>query len=206
MSDEFEVEVGLETPLSVRAEILGPLGVRLGLFVIDKDWVQLLVLKDRTVHRLPTSEFKKDTLRARRFLERVPFPILPDVFVDGVLTEVGMVDADPVSAKCTYDSVKNLNVVAYSKGANHYRVGVDPASATPLEYEQLDAKSTRSIFSIRYSKLIGEGAATLPRQIEFSFGKEPRLRWIWTKAERWENPPDSAFFWRPAASISVKDY
>jgi hypothetical protein len=220
-----DLDLAMLTPSYLRAEVMGPLGIRLGLIQINPDWVQFYDVRAKKVHRLPYSEFALDSARRERFLRILPVAIPGPFFLDLALSRSGLGTAEGEKSlrSCAYiesENVYRLLFVERSefKARNRWhRVDVDPNAYFPLRHstrltdpaELLDDKDiswATPEWDLRYSQLTGEGLSTLPRLLKV-FARE-QLLWSfeWLSAEPIEDRGPELFEWRPAASISVQDY
>ncbi|MEO5667670.1 MAG: hypothetical protein ABIR96_06410 [Bdellovibrionota bacterium] len=223
--ESTELDLALMTPAYLRAEVTGPLGIRLGLIQINPDWVQFYDARKRKVHRLPFGEFTKDSVRRDRYLRVLPVSIPGPFFLDLALSRSGLIDGDnEISLRsCEYQTDENVYRVLYVarsefEGRNRWhRVDIDPTSFFPLLHltrltpktELLDDKAvswTIPEWKLVYSDIAGEGFSTLPRKLQVF--QRDQLLWSfeWISAEPIEDRGPEIFQWRPGASISVQDY
>lgn len=214
------------TPAFLRAEVSGPLGIRLGLIQVNQDWVYFYDARGkRRVHRLPYSEFAYDSARRDRFLEVLPVNIPGPFFLDLALSRSGISEAKDEKSLHSCDYVENDNVYRFLfvtpsefKSKNRWHlVDIDPNSFFPLRHltrltgasEMLNVKDKSwSVpeWKLEYSQLAGEGFSTLPRELKV-FGREGLLwSFEWVSAEPIEDRGPEIFQWRPNASMSVQDY
>ena len=223
--DSTDLDLALMTPAYLRAEVSGPLGVRLGLIQINPDWVQFYDIRHKTVHRLPFVEFAKDSVRRDRYLRVLPVMIPGPFFLDLALSRSGLSGSEgEISLRsCDYlqdENVYRLLFVTRSEFAGRnrwHRVDIDPTAFYPLHHltrltssaELIDAKDlswANSEWDFRYSQFTGEGFSTLPRRLDV-FQREERLwSFEWVSAEPIQDRGPEIFQWRPGASISVQDY
>ena len=212
----------LAEPGLARVEIIGPLGIRVALLSLNADWLYFFVPRDKVVYRFPTDELRKDTLRREAFFERVPIPVLPETFFLAALTKVSLPESQK-AFECRYDPERVAYVVRIpdaSPATSGRLVWVAPESFAPdlsLRFDRhlpalesaLEDRSqlaVRAVDEIRYSKPVGAGYATLLSEIEVWRGKTRLFRMKWKDAESWRDIRPEIFDWRPAASISVKDF
>jgi len=217
-----DVELAVAEGHRARLEFPGPFGIRLAMLLINDEWVQLYVPRENTVSRFPKSELYKDTERRERFLKMIPMPVVPEAFFQGLLTQVGGLKINetkvPAGVSCEVDtelrayrirlpgnSVSELGGrYVWVEGETFYPVQVQYFERfLPPKYE---AANMRPSFEIRFSKFSGRGVATLPRKMELQILSKTEMSFEWANAEKWDAPNGQVFEWRPAASMTVKDY
>jgi hypothetical protein len=222
----MDLDLAMMSPYFLRAELAGPLGVRMGLVQINNDWVQFYDSRKRQVERLPLDEFRKNSLRRDRFLAVLPFPIPGPHFVDYALSRSGLPDdesGEKLLRSCVYDEDRNAYEILYvdkSELETHYSwhlLEIDPTNFFPLRHRislrpraqvltNKDTSWSLAEWDLRYSHFVGEGFATLPRVLDVY--RREALAWSfeWLEAERILDRGEEIFLWRPSASITVKDF
>lgn len=207
-----DLELALAESNRARVEMTGPLSVRVGLLVMNAQWIQLYVPREKVVFRFPTAESVRDTARRDRFLKLLPFRVAPGLLIEALETRTGLrADEHP---ECTYDADRNAYRFRFRNASGGGRIAwIDPTSAAPLEIRHYErevpnapAKEERPDWKVLYSHLVGEGPSTLPSRIEFHSPKGKQLTFEWSSAERWEQPDDRVFDWQPPAALMVRDY
>jgi len=224
-TDSTELDLALMSPAYLRAEVTGPLGIRLGLIQINGDWVQFYDARKKLVHRLPYAEFAQNSERRERFLKILPVHIPGPFFLDLALSRSGYVSSGGENSlrSCAYlesDNVYRLLFVARSEIRNHnrwHRVDIDPTYFFPLHHktrmseksELLDDKDVswaNSEWDLFYSQLKGEGYSTLPTLLQVTTRGEPLWSFEWVQAEPIKDRGPEIFQWQPTASTTVQDY
>ena len=219
-----DLELAVADPDKARLEFSGPLGIRLGMLLMNSDWVQLYVPREKTVYRFPVAELSNDTLRRQRFLELLPLPVVPAAFFDALLTRVALPKNLSYQVLQPTREAQGFCESDHEAGAYRIRVPtpngfggrwvwVDPESFAPVRALYFDRNlplvlrgHERPTVELKFSDFKGAAASTLPTHVQvFSEGKEV-LNFQWAAAERWESYDPSVFEWRPAASMTVKDY
>lgn len=208
-----DAELALYSPGFARAEVRGPFGMSLGLLILNEKWLQLFVPREASVYRFPATELAKDTLRRERFLKLLPIPLVPDLTFEALLTRTALPATD-ASLSCDYDRGENVYRIRVPASNGGRIVWVDPADYSPLKVfffdralPKLGPRVERMLYTANFSRSIGAGAATLPRQIEVTDQEgRRRLRFLWQGAEGWKNPDPKIFEWEPPASAQVHDF
>ncbi len=211
-----DLEAAVALPYFVRMEISGPLGIKLGLLILNKEWVMLFVPREKTVFRFPAAELKKDSLRRERFLKLLPVPLIPDLYMNSLLTRVGLPQKNS-GIRCDYNEELNVYRVRVPKTSDSTKGGrivwLDPVQFVPLrEYyfdgllPDLNGDVGRATSQVHYSRLLGDGANAFPSKIEFGSRNGRDLRFTWQSAERWTSVDEKVFDWQPPASIKIQDY
>jgi len=217
-----DVELAVLASGFARLEFIGPLGIRVALLQINRDWVYLFVPREKSVIRFPTAELSKDTIRRERFLSLLPIPVVPEAFFLGLLSQVGGLEETLKNPKnivaCDIDPESRsyvLRIPGTSVDPNGGRfVWVDGVDYYPIKIAYFERslpktwneKTTRPSFQIDYSNFSGLGTSTLPRHFQLMVQNEKVLDFEWDSAELWENPDMTVFDWRPSASMTVRDY
>jgi hypothetical protein len=219
---DIDVELALRDPLEARVEILGVLGVRVGLLVADAEWIRLYIPRENTLYRFPRAEFNKDTLRRERFLELLPLKIVPELFPSLLLERVSLDRAADYA--CRFNEKLNayeLRIVDDKPSGAGRFMWIDPTRFAPLrlwyfprqlpsltKLEEGDINSLRPLVEVEYESWTGEELATLASvlRIRHLSQKSSNIRFEWLRAEQWENAGAAAFSWQPPASAKVKDY
>ncbi len=213
---DLDLEVAVREPFLLRAEVVGPLGVRVALFVANTRWVQLFVPREKLVYRLPFEEYQKDSLRRDFFLKDLPFPAIPEFLVPSLLTQVSL-DPNPLkkeTSNCRVDEESHSLILEFpseTPKTPSLRYWLDADLGLPLKVEFFKGKMAfqngRADLEVEYFNFKGEGASRFPLQSRFtSGGKKLPFEWNWSQVEVWENPSLEPFEWRPPASIFVKDF
>jgi len=224
--ESIDLDLAMMKPSFLRAEVAGPLGLRMGLVQINNDWIQFYDARRKQVDRLPFSEFEKNSLRRDRFLTILPFPIPGPYFVDYALSRSGLpsdASGEKLLRSCVYDEGRNIYEILYvdkSEVQDRYRwhlIEIDPTNFFPVRHRTLlkmrpqvlttqDDSWLLPEWDLRYSRFVGAGFSTLPRLLQVY--QRDRLHWSfeWLEAERIQDRGEEIFQWRPAASMSVNDY
>jgi hypothetical protein len=222
MGVETDVELVITASGEVRMEFVGPLGMRLGLFLINHDWVYLYVPREKTVLRFPTQELYSNTARRARFLRLIPIPVLPEALFDSVLTRIGIPQETEVSLlACGFDPESQSYWLRLPYTANSpYKGGrwvwIEPHSFSPLKVfyfdaylpQQSDLKSVgRPMITAEFSRHMNLGeASAFPRSILMTSSEQKSLKFDWSGIELLQSYNPKIFTWRPPASVIVKDY
>jgi len=211
-SKEYNVDatVGAFVPHFMRAEIAGPLGIKVGLFVMNEEWVQLFVPRENKVFRFPTDELARDSVRRDRFLSLLPLPIVPQLYFESLLTRSGLPDKDPANLVCELREAEHDYQIRWTepavKGAARKReLLVDASTFHPMRFRESDVAG-RDFLDVRFSKPAGEGTATFPRKIEIFLESTKRLTFTWKEAELWQNITSEPFDWKPPPGAQVQDF
>lgn len=210
-----DVELALAEPRWTRVEIAGPLGIRLGLLVLNPDWFYFFVPREKAAFRFPAPELERDTLRRENFLSLLPVPIHPEIFHAAVMTRIG-VPEDAAGLDCSYDEelvAYRLRLPAPIKGGR--LVWVDANSFAPDRLLYFDnvlpplsqpVSGLRPVFEARFTEPQGGGLATLPTHIEVLRDGKKLLTYRWKEAEAWTSFDPKVFEWTPPPSATLKDY
>jgi hypothetical protein len=196
----------------LRAEFTGPLGIRIALFQINTDWVQLYSPRENLVIRFPTGELSKNTERRDRFLSLLPVAIVPEALFDALLARVALPEKKQ-SFSCDFDPVQVAYRVRIDEGSLGRWVWVDPYHFGPLKslyFERsppaLQSQALRTQLEVSYSEYSDGLVVELPSEIQISKESKSLLKWSWMRAEVWQSPQDQVFNWRPNSSMIVRDY
>ncbi len=229
--ETVELNLAIATPIFMRAEVDGPLGIRMGLLQINDEWVYFYDTRKKLVRRLPTKEFSKEGLRRQVFLRELPVS-LPDPFViDAALSRSGLVDdlsiRDEVSKNyCPYLKREMVYELVYKEDSElnnlerWHRVWIDGKDLFPIKHlTRLAPKSKRQVqalgrafwetaieWEMDYSYFSGEGTATLPRRMLVKNRSSKVFSFEWRSAEPIKDRDATLFQWRPSASLRVQDY
>ena len=207
-----DLELVVRAPDRIRAEILGPLGVRVGLLLLDADWIRLYIPREKLLLRFPAEELAHDTERRARFLHVLPIPVETSVLLEALATRVR---PGPESKReCAYDHERNAYRLTSTEASGAGRlIWVDPTTFAPLEARYYtkglpvtDAKRERPEWRVVYSELTGSPPATLPSHIEIFEAGESRVQFEWVRAEAWPETHDEPFTWEAPAGVTVRDY
>lgn len=212
-----DLSMVMYSPHFLRAEVIGPMGVRVALLNFNRDWVQLYLPRENELFRLPQSEFKKSSARREAFLRLLPVPVIPEMVPDFLSTHVGLSKEANISLGCFYSIQDNAYIVRESGGKMGRLIWLDPTTLSPLQQwvfksftprPDADLSSAEPSLVLKYSQPVGQGYATLRRKIELSRGRDLAtfLTLQWESAESWPNPLESVFDWSAPASSSVKEY
>jgi hypothetical protein len=213
------------TPGYLRAEVVGPLGMRVGLIQINADWIYFYDTRAKTAHRLPFVEFVRDSARRDRFFNVLPVPIPGPFFLDLALSRSGLESQESEKSlrSCEYlpeENIYRLLFVSRSEfEARHrwHRVDIDPTAFYPLRHltrlsavsellETSEAHWVRTEWDFRYSRRVGEGLSTLPRLLRVFRGDQELWSFEWISAEPIPDRGPEIFQWRPTALMTVQDY
>jgi len=223
--------LAVATPIFLRAEVNGPLGIRMGLLQINQDWVYFFDTRKKSVKRLPMKEFARAGLRRQAFLRDLPVS-LPDPFViDAVLSRTGLIrdaklDGGVEQQHCPFLKDSMAYELIYKESAEiegherWHRVLVDARDYFPIRHQTRLAPNSKRPASrlnkdfwrqapewdLTYDHFVGEGMATLPRKIDLSNRKQRVFTFEWREAEPVPDRDDRLFGWRPSASLKVQDY
>lgn len=213
----FEADVAARSPSDLRVEVSGPLGVKIGLLVMNQEWVRFVVPREELILRIPKSELDKKTLRAEKFLSAIVVPLPPDILVEAITTQSPLARGAKVLA-CRYSAEENRYELrmADAKGKGGTILAVDPTTLAPLEWLRYDAflpelgsdASRRHSYRIVFNELQGEGASTLPARARLwtNLNKAPDTELKWVKVEVWPDAMDGAFDFKDVGSFKVKEY
>ncbi len=201
-----DLELAVARPHYVRAEVSGPLGVSLALFVVNDEWAQFLDLRARVVHRLPFSEFRKNSLRRDLYMAQLPLgSFAPDLLVEAALTRSGLPEGvEPTH--CPYLEKENAYLLEVQAEKQSRRILLDPTSLAPVRIEGYEGGATRASWKLVFRDYVGSDWATLPREVEAFQGDASQWVFRWKEAERWNDFREAAFLWQPTASMNLKDY
>lgn len=216
----FEADVAARAPSDLRVEVSGPLGVKIGLLVMNEEWVKFAVLRDKLLLRIPKAEIEKRSLRAERFLSAIVVPLPPSVMVEAVTTQSPLANGAKLLA-CRYSHEFNRYELRLadpkSKGGTH--LAVDPSTLAPLEWRRYDAflpdlgssAAERYDHRIVFGRLQGGGLATMPAEAglwvsEKARSAKPETELKWSQVEAWPDALNSAFDYNAPAAFRVKDY
>lgn len=213
----FDADVAARSPSDLRVEVSGPLGVKIGLLVMNQDWVRFVVPREELILRIPKSELDKKTLRAEKFLSAIVVPLPPDLLVSAITTQSPLARGAKVLA-CRYSPAENRYELrmADAKGKGGTILAVDPTTLAPLEslrYEDFlpdlgSEASKRHSYRIVFNDLQGSGASTLPARARLwtSRREVPDTELKWVRVEVWPDVTNAAFDFKNAASFKVKEY
>lgn len=217
----LDLEVAVLEPNYLRAEVVGPLGVRVALFIINPTWVLLYVPRENTVFRLPSEEFLKNSQRRELFLKDIPFPAVPEILVPALLTQVpiGVASAKRSAIRdCIPETdSRALRVDIRDRVPGQLggwrRYWLDPLHAGPVRIQYFggspDAQSNLESpeVEIKFRQFRGEAIGRFPLAAEFTGkGVFKGLEWDWKDVEVWQDPRKEGFEWRPRASVFVKEF
>ena len=216
-SRTIDLDIALEAPNFVRAEIVGPLGVRLAYFFADNEWVQFFLPREKVVHRLPADAFWKNTLRREAFLGQLPIPIVPQVFIAGVLNIISLDRLGNVKHDCRYDESSNAYVVvekSLESGDQNqsYRViYIDPTGYFPIKTLIYDTKksvevSQRPVYETEFSRFEGAGISTLATKQKYLYLGREAYEFHWKRSESWPGRKTQAPAWKPKKAVEIIDY
>lgn len=208
---KVNMEVALEAPGLARMEMTGPMGIRVGMLLMNDEWIQLYVPREKAVFRFPKAEAERDTLRRERFFRLLPLRVQPSLAVDALLTRVSLDEG--LVPECEYDDERNAYRLRFKKGEGGRLVWVDPTSYAPLEIQHFTkglppkgASEIRPDWRVVLSAFTGSGPSTLPSRLEFFSHQGRQLLYEWNSAEAVPNLDPKVFQWQPPASLSVRDY
>ncbi len=199
-----------------RIELVGPLGIRLGLVVLNPRWLYVFSISERTVYRFPAEELRKDTLRREALFAKLPVRISPDLFFLTFLGRVGLPDSAK-APECDFDPDEVAYRVRLPDGERGGRiVWVEPWAYYPLKalrfegelpaFAKIGSEAARPASTATYDRVLGEGPASLPSRIQVRL--EPSgetLEFLWRRAEAWPNVDVSVFEWEPPAALKIID-
>jgi len=212
----FDANIAARAPSDLRVEVSGPLGVKVGLLVMNKKWIQFFIPRKRLILRLPKSELDKNSMRAERFLSSIVLPLPPKQLVAAITTRSLIAEGGKV-LDCEYRAESNSYRLAI---ASPNKIGgqvleIDPTSFAPIILRVYDslrprlnfAGSSRYAYRVEFANLIGEGMAVIPSRAKlFSGTSNDQMVLEWDRVEVWNDPVDSAFSLTRNASYVVKDY
>jgi|GEM_PF-1226465 len=209
-----DVELALAEPRWTRVEIAGPLGIRLGLLVLNPDWFYFFVPRERLAYRFPAPELERDTLRRENFLSLLPVPVHPEIFHAAVMSRVGLPD-DIKGIECSFDEERVAYRVRIPSARGGRIVWIEPHAFYPDRILYFDGVlpplaapvgTLRPVFEARFSETRGAGLATLPTHVEIFRDGKLLLTYRWKEAEAWDSFDPKVFEWTPPASATLKDY
>ena len=208
----LDLELALYSPRRARVEMTGPLGVRVGLLVMNSEWAQLYIPREKAVFRFPAEEMNRDTARRERFFKLLPFRVEPELLIEALESRTGL--PPDTSIDCRYDGERNAYWVRFVRPEGGGKVAwVDPTTMAPLELRHFDrelpatsAKEERPDWKVLYSRFTGQGPSTLPSRVEFYSPKGRELTFEWSSAETWDHPDEKIFEWKPAPELTIRDY
>lgn len=222
----------MASPIFLRAEIRGPLGIRLGLLQVNQDWIQFYDARQRLVKRLPFREFERNSLRREAFLSELPVALPAPFIVEAALSRTGIESFREIqegffTKHCPYNEeifayelVYKVPVPGVADAERWHRVYVDATDFYPLRHTTRIAPHSKrkpsnitSTFweagwewDLSYSRFVGEGMGTLPRLLTVSSRSGAGFEFEWESAEPVTDRGAEIFQWRPSASMRVKDY
>ncbi|MBS1984550.1 MAG: hypothetical protein JST16_10290 [Bdellovibrionales bacterium] len=207
---KLDLVLALAMPNQARIEMSGPLGVKVGLFVMNAKWLQLYVPREKVVFRFPSSEAHRDTLRRDRFFQLLPVRVDPDIWVSALS---GRVDLEGGLGDCRYDPDRNAYRFRFRWREGSKWVWVDPNSAAPTELmvfaktfpEVAQAAELRPDLRVAFTEFQGVGPATLPTHMEFFTPSGRQLVFEWKNVEAWTSSAD-VFEWTPPEGLQLRDY
>lgn len=213
----FEADIAARSPSELRVEVSGPLGVKVGLLVMNEAWVRFVVPREKVVLQIPKAELDKRSLRAERFLSAIVVPLPPDLLVAAVTTQSPLALGAKTLA-CRYlpeENVYELRLAdAKSKGGTI--LSVDPTTLAPLESRRYDSflpdlgseQSKRYSYRIVFKELQGQAMSTIPSTI--SLWTSPKTKPItelkWVRVEVWPEAGDRTFDFEAGTAFRIKDY
>lgn len=224
--ETIDLDLAMMRPYFLRAEVSGPLGIRVGLVQVNSEWAQFYEARNRRVRRLPFEEFQKNSLRRERFLAALPVPFLGPNFVDYSLSRTGLPSdesGEKLLRSCDYKGSSNVYEVLFVEEAllekqnRWHLVEIDPTNFFPIRHRSLlmplnavlsadELSWDAPEWDLKYSNFLGEGFSTLPRRLQVYQRKELLWAYEWLEAERIQDRGEEIFQWRPTASMSVNDY
>jgi hypothetical protein len=213
----FDADIAARSPSELRVEVAGPLGIKLGLLVMNDDWVKFVVPREKLVMQIPKSEIDKKTLRAERFLSAIVVPLPPDLMIAAVTTQSPLAVGAKMLA-CRYlpkENVYELRLAdAGSRGGSI--LSLDPTTLAPLEWRRYESflpdlssdQVERYSYRVVFKDLQGQAMSTIPAKSSLWSlpSKEPISELKWVRVEVWTDPIDSAFEFKHSASFTIKDY
>lgn len=213
----FEADIAARTPSDLRVEVAGPLGIKVGLLVMNAERVRFVVPREKTVLQIAKSELDKKSLRAERFLSAIVVPLPPDLLVAAVATQSPLASGARMLA-CRYLAEENFYEVrlADPKTKGGSILAVDPTTFAPLRWRRYDAflpelgseAAARYTYRVDFGDLTGQGLSTIPAKAALFVAPKtaPVSEFKWVRVEVWADPPDSTFDFEHSASFRVKEY
>ncbi len=213
----FDADIAARSPSELRVEVAGPLGIKLGLLVMNNEWVKFVVPREKMIMQIPKSEIDKKSLRAERFLSAIVVPLPPDLMVAAVTTQSPMALGAKLLA-CRYVPQENAYELrlADSKTKGGTILSVDPTTLAPLEWRRYESflpdlgseQAKRYSYRIVFKELQGQALSTIPSKATLwaypSTSPISELKWV--RVEVWPEPLDTAFDFKHGAAFKVKDY
>jgi len=213
----FDADIAARSPDELRVEVAGPLGVKVGLLVMNPEWVRFVVPREKLIMQIPKSELDRKTLRADRFLSAIVVPLPPDLLVAAVTTQSPLAVGAKMLA-CRYQAEKNVYELrladARSKGGTI--LSVDPTTLAPVEWQRYEAflpdlgseQTERHSYRIVFKDLQGQGLSTIPaRATLWSYpANSPISELKWVRVEVWPDATKEVFDFKHSAAFKVKDY
>src|SRR5690606_29052580 len=70
-----DLDLVVSEPRLLRAELVGPLGIRVALVQLNERWGSIYWPREKRLRRIPTEELEKNSARRDRFLRDIHLPI-----------------------------------------------------------------------------------------------------------------------------------
>lgn len=209
--ESVDLEVLLREPQFLRAEVVGPLGLRLALAQLNDRWGSVYFPRDRVLRRIPLAELEKNTARRDRFLKSVGMPVYPDILAQSALSRVGFSMITQMPGRCAWDPEKRA--YWFSWELKRRLIWVHPQSLVPLRVEYFDGrfpgeplKDRRPTWTIDYRDFRGEGPSTLPFHLSASFAGQQVFSLRWKEAEISNDLDLKAFDWTPKGELKIEEF
>lgn len=213
----FDADIAARSPSELRVEIAGPLGIKLGLLVMNAEWLRFVVPREKLIMQIPKAEINKKSLRAERFMSAVVVPLPPELMIAAVTTQSPLAVGAKMLA-CRYLPEENVYELrlADTKTKGGTILSVDPTTLAPLEWRRYESflpdlgseLAKRYSYRIVFKELQGQALSTIPAKATvWAYpSKTPLSELKWVRVEVWPDPVDTAFEFKKSASFRVKDY
>jgi hypothetical protein len=209
--DAADLELVIQEPQFLRAEVVGPLGIRVALAQLNDRWGSVYYPKQKILRRIPIAELEKNSRRRDRFLESIGLPVYPDILAQSALSRVGFSLVTTMPGRCAWDPERRA--YWFSWESKHRLIWVHPGTFAPLRVEYFDGKfpgeplaDRRPTWVVDYSDFRGEGPSTLPFRLVASFGGQPAFSLRWKEAEATKNVDFQLFDWTPKGEFEVQEF
>jgi hypothetical protein len=209
--EEVDVDLLLAEPRQLRAEVVGPLGIRVALVQLNDRWASIYLPRAQKLKRIPTAELEKNSARRDRFLRDVGLPIFPEIFVEAALSRVGLWRGRAIPGACAFDPAQGA--YWFSWEAEKRLIWVHPTLFVPLRVEYFEGRfpgtpieGRRPTWVVEYSEFKGEGPSTLPLRLKGSFASQKAFELVWKEAEIAKNLDSKVFDWAPRGEFQIEEY
>jgi len=206
-NQRYLADTFLIAPHYLRMLFSNPLGVKIALFQIDAEWVQMFIPRMNRVYRIPKEILQKNSLRRERFLEILPFYIPVDIIVEVLLTRVA-ISRYPSKAMTCYKAADSKIPSRLKSTLSGQKIDAlfDLQSWAPLSLRLGAEKSQGQDLLISFKHFDKEGLSALPRVIRLSRAKKQQLSLKWLEAELIDSDLSTFNSWRPPAGADIIDY